>query len=234
MYRYAIGKHHSAYGNICQCYRQQSFLFRTVNGSVNLTVSGGTAGYTFVWNNSATTQNLSNVAAGTYQVTVTDTKGCSATGSANLSQASVLNISATNSAIACFGGNNGAINLSVSGGSSPYTFSWGAGVTTQTELICLPVIIRSRSPMPVLVLLLSVPPLLSLFQVSILLLCPSPLLVLVPVPVVLASLLPVELLLILITGEEVLLLPPEPISPQEVIALPSPISTVVPLLKLLV
>lgn len=49
------------------------------NGKVNLTVTGGTSPYTYAWNNSTTTQDLNNVAAGTYTVTVTDANGCTAT-----------------------------------------------------------------------------------------------------------------------------------------------------------
>jgi hypothetical protein len=48
----------------------------STNGSVNLSVSGGNLPYTFAWSNSATTQNLTNVAAGTYSVTVTDATNC--------------------------------------------------------------------------------------------------------------------------------------------------------------
>lgn len=49
------------------------------NGAVNLTVTGGTSGYTYNWSNQATTEDLTAVAAGSYTVTVTDSKGCTAT-----------------------------------------------------------------------------------------------------------------------------------------------------------
>ena len=49
------------------------------NGSANLTVSGSTSPYTYHWSNAATTQNLSGKSIGTYSVTVTDNKSCTAT-----------------------------------------------------------------------------------------------------------------------------------------------------------
>ena len=64
------------------------------NGSVNLTVSGGTGPYTYLWNNTATSQDLQNVAAGIYVVTVTDANGCSATLQDTVTQPGVFALSA--------------------------------------------------------------------------------------------------------------------------------------------
>ena len=49
----------------------------SATGSINLTVSGGTAPYKFNWSNAKTTEDINNLVAGTYTVTVTDAKGCS-------------------------------------------------------------------------------------------------------------------------------------------------------------
>lgn len=47
------------------------------NGAINITVTGGVGGYTFLWSNNATSTNLANLAPGIYSVVVTDMNGCS-------------------------------------------------------------------------------------------------------------------------------------------------------------
>jgi hypothetical protein len=54
------------------------------NGSVTLTVSGGTAPYTFVWNSGQTTQNINLLPPGCYSVVITDAAGCQASATACL------------------------------------------------------------------------------------------------------------------------------------------------------
>ncbi|NBP29523.1 MAG: adhesin, partial [Flavobacteriia bacterium] len=50
--------------------------FGNNDGKIKLTVNGGTPGYTFEWSNGATTQNIGELEAGTYTVTITDANGC--------------------------------------------------------------------------------------------------------------------------------------------------------------
>jgi gliding motility-associated-like protein len=107
------------------------------NGSINLNiVSGSGAGnYTFLWSNNATTQNLSNLAAGTYRVTITDN------GQANcvkdtviiLNSSSNISIQLTNPVNPTCGANNGSITATLSGGTAPYTITIDNGVTQQTQ-----------------------------------------------------------------------------------------------------
>ena len=94
-------------------------------GMIDLSVTGGSPGYTYTWGNGATTQDLSNICAGTYTVTVTDAKACTKTASATVGQpaAIVINSSIVN---ASNGINNGAIDITVIGGTPPYTPAWGS------------------------------------------------------------------------------------------------------------
>ena len=101
------------------------------NGDVNLHVSGGTPGYSYDWSNGATSQDLNNVSAGTYTVTVTDSKNCTKTIMATVQNIGGPMLSAVVTHIECYGDNTGAINLSVSGGASPYEYDWSNGATTQ-------------------------------------------------------------------------------------------------------
>jgi gliding motility-associated-like protein len=100
-------------------------------GAVNLTVTGGTAGYTFNWSNGASSEDLTGVGAGTYVVTVTDGNNCTATASAIITQPNGLLASGNKNDVLCAGGNDGIINLSVSGGVTPYTFAWSNSATTE-------------------------------------------------------------------------------------------------------
>ena len=54
------------------------------NGSIDLDVAFGIPPYSFNWSNGASTEDLTNLAAGLYNVTVTDANGCEASGSANV------------------------------------------------------------------------------------------------------------------------------------------------------
>ncbi len=100
-------------------------------GSIDLTVSGGTSPYTYAWSNSATTQDISNLVAGTYTVTVTDANACTKTISATIAQPSALTLSKTQVNVLCKGNSTGSIDLTVSGGTSPYTYAWSNSATTQ-------------------------------------------------------------------------------------------------------
>ncbi|GAB4239322.1 MAG: hypothetical protein Tsb0034_15310 [Ekhidna sp.] len=101
-------------------------------GSITIETTGGTAPYTYLWSNEATTQNLENVGSGGYDVVVTDANGCTQRVEARITQPEPLVIREEQvENIDCFGNNNGLINLAVTGGTLPYSYSWNTGDTTK-------------------------------------------------------------------------------------------------------
>lgn len=105
------------------------------NGSLNLTVTGGTAPYTYQWTSSngytGTTEDLTGISGGKYVVTVTDSKGCTRTSDSILvKQGTPVSAPASITNVACYGQCNGAINITPSG-RSPFTYKWSNGRTTE-------------------------------------------------------------------------------------------------------
>ncbi|HTF02821.1 MAG TPA: LamG-like jellyroll fold domain-containing protein, partial [Bacteroidia bacterium] len=94
------------------------------NGAIDLTVTGGVGPYTYAWSFGYTTQDISNLYTGTYQVTVTDANGCQATSSViSVSSASTVSTSYTAGTIACHGGTT-TVTVTPTGGTMPYTYAW--------------------------------------------------------------------------------------------------------------
>ncbi|MCB0530692.1 MAG: T9SS type A sorting domain-containing protein [Lewinellaceae bacterium] len=103
--------------------------FGASDGTINLTVSGGTAGYSFMWSGSQTSPNLSNLPPGTYTVTVTDQKNCTAVANATILEPGLLQVSTVPTNAACHGVSNGGISTVVSGGTAGFEFLWSGGQT---------------------------------------------------------------------------------------------------------
>ncbi len=102
------------------------------NGTATVAPTGGTPPYTYSWAPSGgTAATATGLGVGVYTVTVTDANLCQATRNFTITQPPVLNGSTVVTNVACFGGNTGAINLTPSGGTPPYTFNWGGGITTE-------------------------------------------------------------------------------------------------------
>jgi gliding motility-associated-like protein len=105
--------------------------FDAKNGAANLTVSGGTPGYSFAWSNFQITEDLNNLDGGVYYVVITDSKGCTHRDSAVIDEPSQLILSTQITQISCFNAANGAVDLTVAGGTAPYTYVWNNGATTE-------------------------------------------------------------------------------------------------------
>ncbi|MCS6935126.1 MAG: PKD domain-containing protein [Chitinophagales bacterium] len=100
------------------------------NGSATVNVSYGQPPYNYAWNTGATTPVIANLAAGSYQVTVTDANNCTASVIVAVSNqnAPVVNVQVT--PVSCFGQSDGSATASVTSGSSPFTYTWSQGSTS--------------------------------------------------------------------------------------------------------
>ncbi len=115
-------------GNDILCYGDAT-------GEVFLEVSGGDSIYSFNWSAGYSDQNLLNVTAGTYNVTVTYDVVCTATASFTVNQpASPVTSSVIGNDILCFGETSGIANLNVSGGTPPYNYLWSYNNSTDEDL----------------------------------------------------------------------------------------------------
>ncbi len=108
--------------------------FGQANGSVTVTVQGGTPPLQYVWNDPAaqTTAIAQNLSAGIYTVTVSDAMGCSITSAATVLQPSQLSVSTTVKHVSCLNANDGMATAVTAGGVPPYTYNWGFPGNTQT------------------------------------------------------------------------------------------------------
>lgn len=102
------------------------------DGTVQMTISGGSAPYTYNWSNGAgmTVQNQTNLCAGTYSVVCTDMNGCTASATATVidsSQQISINLISENDLT---GNCSGTATASPTGGSGSYTYQWSNGATT--------------------------------------------------------------------------------------------------------
>lgn len=108
------------------------------DGYINVNVIGGTLPYYYSWSNGNAFQNLLEVEAGNYILTVTDLNGCTVSNSVVLEQPEELITILNSENISCYGENSGQVILNVAGGTFPYQYSWNNAVTTQSLLDVFP------------------------------------------------------------------------------------------------
>ena len=101
----------------------------TYSGSINLSVSGGTPPYTYLWSNGATTEDIGLLTAGNYSVLISDNNLCDTTMSFTVNEPPAYQITQQSTPVTCHGMSNGSVVLGVSGASPPYTIIWSNGDT---------------------------------------------------------------------------------------------------------
>ncbi|CAN5358406.1 hypothetical protein BH09BAC5_BH09BAC5_02220 [soil metagenome] len=107
-----------------------SILCNGGNSTVTVVASGGTAPYT---GDGSFTQ-----IAGTYSYTVTDNNGCTAMNSITITEPTAIATAIVTTDVTCNGASDGAIDITVTGGTGPYTFDWNSGTFTTEDLTGIP------------------------------------------------------------------------------------------------
>ncbi len=110
-------------------------------GSIDLTVTGGTGPYSYSWNGGTyITEDISGLSTGTYTVVITDVNSCTLTDAATFNQRP--NLSVTVSAtlyngyhFKCAGSNQGEVKVAVSGGQPPYAYLWNDSLNSTIDSI---------------------------------------------------------------------------------------------------
>lgn len=115
------------------------------NGSITATMVGTTGPWTVNWFNSGgtllqstpnvtTTDQLNNLTAGTYTITIIDTAGCTKDTTITLTQPSALSANAGTDAVICIGGTT-SLTATATGGTAPYSYAWSNGASTSTTSV---------------------------------------------------------------------------------------------------
>jgi hypothetical protein len=100
-------------------------------GSISVSVAGGSAPYSYLWSNGSTASEITDLASGQYEVTVTDSAGCYVSETYTLSANNTLSARAYGSYTNCNNDSIAEVRLYVDGGTAPFTYSWNTGDTTQ-------------------------------------------------------------------------------------------------------
>ena len=102
------------------------------NGTATASGSGGTPGYTYSWSNGGSGTTITNLTPGNYTVTITDANGCQETSTVTVGETNSINaIASVNPGTICEG-ESATVSASVTGGVSPYSYSWSSGQSSSS------------------------------------------------------------------------------------------------------
>ncbi len=108
------------------------------DGSISITVTGGTMPYSYSWTGTggyiSTNEDITGLVAGTYNLTVNDTNTCNQSATISLTEPPVLTLDTSIVNVSCGGFADGSIDLTITGGTTPYSCTWtGPGGFTSTN-----------------------------------------------------------------------------------------------------
>ncbi|MBK9012598.1 MAG: proprotein convertase P-domain-containing protein [Saprospiraceae bacterium] len=93
------------------------------NGVAEVDVQGGVPSFTYNWSNGASTAKITDLAADSYYLTITDANGCTTIDSVFISAPQSVDADLTVKDVSCFGDRDGAITITPIGGTPPFTYS---------------------------------------------------------------------------------------------------------------
>ena len=105
------------------------------DGTATLTASGGTSPYMYIWSNNAIGSSITNLCAGVYCCTITDSNNCTITTCVTITEPSALSISVSQTNVTCNGLCDGTATVTVSGGTPGYAYLWNTVPIQNTTTI---------------------------------------------------------------------------------------------------
>jgi len=105
------------------------------DGALDVNVTGGSPPYMYVWSNGQVTEDITDLVAGPYELTVYDTSGCSTTQSIHVPGPDPLDLEILMDHPPCDSA-TGTIEVNVTGGMAPYTYEWSTGITDTVIYNC--------------------------------------------------------------------------------------------------
>jgi len=103
--------------------------FGNMDVEIDISLAGGIPPYIFSWSNGQNTEDLNNLATGTYEVTIQDSSGCIIIGSYGITTPPEMLTTVSVADESCYGKNDGAIFVPTSGGVGPYQYIWSNGAS---------------------------------------------------------------------------------------------------------
>ncbi|MGI6320746.1 MAG: PKD domain-containing protein [Bacteroidales bacterium] len=120
--------------SIDSVYEREPLCYGSDNGIIKIFVSGGTQPYSYTWNGIAGAYNNETLLAGTYEINITDARGCEIDTIITLSQPENLQVLVNTTKVPCEEVCIGEAYVSISGGTEPYYYLWSNGQNLVTEI----------------------------------------------------------------------------------------------------
>ena len=116
------------------------------DGSATANPSGGTAPYTYLWSDGQTTQTANGLSAITYSCTIADVNGCVfVINSIVITEPLALSVNSSSTPVSCFGGSDGSVTLTISGGTPSYSVNFLTYSLTLPNIVTTPMVISAGS-----------------------------------------------------------------------------------------